>query len=144
MNSIKILIVLGRSNKNIREQRVNSALNYSDIPDYYLFSGGNGEAERMKDYALSKNVPKEKILTETKSKNTVQNLIFSNELLVGQFPSRTFQITICSSTSHTIRAFLIAHKWLTCVNPKDIILIDSEVVVPIYEYRQERMLIQRL
>jgi hypothetical protein len=53
---------------------------------FILCSGGNttntvSEASIMKDYLIKKDIPAEKILTEARSQSTVQNVLYSYEIL---------------------------------------------------------------
>src|SRR5690554_6445481 len=84
------MLILGSDHLQTLEERVTLGyqLYTSDISfDYIIVSGGCGahgssicEASEMFDLLAKKGVPKEKIFKEEKSKNTVQNYVYSRLL----------------------------------------------------------------
>ena len=76
----------------------------------FIPSGGQGEdeiiseAEAMKNYLLTQGISEKNILIENKSKNTYENIKFSNKLINSK------DANICFSTTnyHVLRAGLIA------------------------------------
>lgn len=77
-----------------------------------ILSGGQGpgedipESEAMTAYAVEKGVNKEKILMETMSVSTQENLLFSRQLMVGENP----KIILVTTSYHVFRALLLARK----------------------------------
>ena len=77
-----------------------------------ILSGGQGpgeavsESEAMTAYAVEKGVDKKKILMETKSVSTQENLLFSRQLMVGEKP----KIILVTTSYHVFRALLLARK----------------------------------
>lgn len=88
----------------------NKQLNKTGKDLIFIPSGGKGhdeiisEAEAMKKYLLSQGIKKEKIMIENKSKNTYENINFSNKIINNK------NSNICFSTTnyHVLRAGLIA------------------------------------
>ena len=76
----------------------------------FVPSGGKGndeiisEAEAMKNYLIEQGIKEKNILLENKSKNTYENISFSNKLI------NNIEANICFSTTnyHVLRAGLIA------------------------------------
>ena len=89
-----------------REEQLNE--NGKDL--VFIPSGGKGndevitEAEAIKNYLIDKGIKKKNILVEDKSKNTYENINFSNKLINNK------KANICFSTTnyHVLRAGLIA------------------------------------
>ena len=61
------------------------------------------EAKRMKEILISWGVPEEAIITEGKSFNTYENLLYTDKLT-------SQPVNIITSSTHTVRARLIANK----------------------------------
>lgn len=80
---------------------------------FIIMSGGKGsdealsEAEAMGAYAEEKGIPKENILLETHSANTLENMRFSKQLILEKTPSNYRGIFV-SSNYHIFRASLDA------------------------------------
>lgn len=84
------LLVLGSNDIRVAEYAADLFL--QGYAPYILFSGGFGvlttevfqkpEAEVFADIAITKGVPREKILIENKSTNTGENIEFTKQLLV--------------------------------------------------------------
>lgn len=81
-------------------------------PDCQLImSGGQGpgedlpEGEAMAKYAIAQQMPKEHILIENKSTNTIENLHFSQNLM--KQPAR---FAIVTTSYHVFRSLIIARK----------------------------------
>lgn len=78
-----------------------------------IMSGGKGndenlsEAEAMGAYAKEKGIPKENILLETNSVNTLQNMTFSKQLILER-TSENYRGIFVSSNYHIFRASLDA------------------------------------
>lgn len=79
---------------------------------YIIVSGGavgsrRSEAELMKKYLVEKGVPAKRVLKEDKSHNTVQNLIFSKQLM-EQYQLKSFMII--TNLFHVRRTKYIMHR----------------------------------
>lgn len=79
---------------------------------YIIVSGGavgsrRSEAELMKKYLVEKGIPAKKVLKEDKSSNTVQNLMFSKQLM-EQYRLETF--VIITNLFHIRRTKYIMHR----------------------------------
>lgn len=79
---------------------------------YIIVSGGavgsrRSEAELMKKYLVEKGVPANRVLKEDKSHNTVQNLIFSKQLM-EQYQLKSFMII--TNLFHVRRTKYIMHR----------------------------------
>jgi uncharacterized SAM-binding protein YcdF (DUF218 family) len=123
-----IIIVLGNSRKEIRDERVNRAIEYynqinkkvsawdEEYDTYLVFSGGNNGALKMKEYALKIGIWSKYILTEENSKNTNENIEFSKKLIEQKFIYKNDNyikdITICTSAFHLQRSIIIANRVL--------------------------------
>lgn len=76
----------------------------------FIPSGGKGryeiisEADAMKNYLISKGIKEENILVENKSKNTYENIKFSNKLIKDKNANVAFSTT----NYHVFRAGLLA------------------------------------
>lgn len=94
--------------------RLDAALNYAnEHPNVYLIlSGGQGkgeaisEAQAMENYLVANGLSKDRLLLETKSTSTYENIRFSKELL----PEGVAEVTIISSDFHLARAQKLAEK----------------------------------
>lgn len=77
-----------------------------------VLSGGQGpgedisESEAMAAYAVEKGVNREKIIMESKSVSTQENLLFSRELMGKEKP----KIIIVTTSYHVFRALLLARQ----------------------------------
>lgn len=83
-----------------------------------IMSGGQGpgedmsESEAMAAYAVDKGVDKRRIITETKSVSTQENLLFSRRLMEKENP----KIVIITTAYHVFRALLLAkQQGIKCV-----------------------------
>ncbi|OTN87586.1 hypothetical protein A5819_000032 [Enterococcus sp. 7E2_DIV0204] len=83
-------------------------------PPKILMSGGKGDDEHiaesiaMKQYAIEKGIPEEAILVETNSKNTLENMRFSKEIMEQDFGGTGFQAIFTTNNFHLFRAGLFA------------------------------------
>lgn len=82
-------------------------------PDAVLIlSGGQGpgeeiaEGEAMAGYAAGKGVDKKRIIMETRSVSTEENLLFSRRLMEKEKP----EVIVVTTSYHVFRALLIARK----------------------------------
>jgi uncharacterized SAM-binding protein YcdF (DUF218 family) len=75
-----------------------------------IFSGGQGNGEdiaegiAMKNYALQKGVDENRILVESKSRNTHENLMYSSELMEKENP----RVALVTTNYHVFRSLIIA------------------------------------
>ena len=83
-----------------------------------ILSGGQGpgedmpESEAMAAYALEKGVDPERILTESRSVSTQENLLFSMELITKEKP----RILLVTTAYHVFRALILAkQQGIRCV-----------------------------
>ena len=78
----------------------------------FIPSGGKGndeiisEAEAMKNYLLANGIKEKNILMEDKSKNTYENILFSNKLI----KDKNANIAFSTTNYHVLRAGLIASE----------------------------------
>lgn len=83
-------------------------------PPKILMSGGKGDDEQiaeslaMKNYALEKGIPEEDILVETNSKNTLENMKFSKEIMEATFGGTDFHAIFTTNNFHLFRAGIFA------------------------------------
>lgn len=88
------------------------ALLYCNPNAVLIMSGGQGsgedisESEAMAAYAVEKGVNREKIIIESKSVSTQENLLFSRELMDKEKP----EIIIVTTSYHVLRALLRARQ----------------------------------
>jgi uncharacterized SAM-binding protein YcdF (DUF218 family) len=81
-------------------------------PPIILFSGGQGpdenlpEAEAMQKYAVEKGIPSEHTLTETRSVNTFQNMLYSKQIMDSI--KGKYNIIFITNNFHLFRASLYA------------------------------------
>lgn len=83
-----------------------------------IMSGGQGpgedipESEAMAAYAVDKGVDKRRIIMETKSVSTEENLMFSRRLMEKEKP----KIVVVTTAYHVFRALLLAkQQGMKCV-----------------------------
>ena len=92
--------------------RLEEALTYAEAhPDVkFILSGGQGpdediaEGEAMRRFLTERGVQEERLLLETESTSTYENLLYSKELL----PDDVNAVTIITSDFHLARARMIA------------------------------------
>lgn len=81
-------------------------------PPKLVMSGGQGldekipEAIAMQEYALKKGIPPEQILVETNSKTTLENMLFSKELMDQE--KLCYRAIFTSNNYHIFRAGMFA------------------------------------
>ena len=81
-----------------------------------IVSGGQGarenipEAEAMKRYLLQHGVSETQIITEDKSHNTKENMLYSKQILDNLFSDRNYTIVCITSDYHAMRAKRLAEK----------------------------------
>lgn len=117
--NVDYLIILGAGLKGEQitkslQFRLETALTYLKVhPNTIaIVSGGKGkgetitEAQAMKTYLIKNKISSNRIMTETHSTNTYENLLFSKELL----PKIDSTVGIVTSNFHLYRAMQIAKK----------------------------------
>lgn len=118
---MKIYIVLGNKlNKDSTiSNKLKSRLDYLvanyDKKSYVVLSGGftggnKSEAIAMKKYLLKKKFPESKMVLETKSKNTWENIINSFELLENRFGEKNYKFHFISNQEHLSKVTKILKK----------------------------------
>ncbi|GLY12467.1 YdcF family protein [Pseudobacillus badius] len=118
------IIVLGSGLINdkvppLLASRINKAIDFywkqanAAFPPILLFSGGQGpdenlpEAEAMQKYAIEKGIPSEHTLTETRSVNTFQNMLFSKQIM-DSVKGSEYNSIFTTNNFHLFRASLYA------------------------------------
>jgi len=85
-------------------------------PPKLILSGGKGkdekcsEAQAMKNYALSKNIPEEDLLLENKSTSTLQNMKFSKKIMDKLSKGQKYNCIFAANDYHLLRAGIYARK----------------------------------
>jgi uncharacterized SAM-binding protein YcdF (DUF218 family) len=117
------LLVLGSGIKGEKilptlESRLDKCLEYlthnPDIP--LVVSGGQGpnesfsEAEAMKRYLVENGIPPCQIIEENESRNTIENISFSKEILDRHFNGKNYTVACITSDYHIFRTKKIAEK----------------------------------
>ena len=101
-------LLKGRVDRAIEFSKLQKEKTNKDI--IFIPSGGQGkdevisEAEAMKNYLLEQGINKKNILLEDKSKNTLQNITYSNKLIDNKEKNIAFSTT----SYHVFRAGVIA------------------------------------
>jgi uncharacterized SAM-binding protein YcdF (DUF218 family) len=86
----------------------------TQMPPKLIMSGGKGDDEHlaegaaMKAYALEKGIPEHDILVEANSKNTLENMKFSKEIIEKTSESSTYRAIFTTNNFHLFRAGLFA------------------------------------
>lgn len=118
---MKIYIVLGNKlNKdgtisNKLKNRLDYFLANYDNKSYVILSGGltgdiHSESSAMKEYLLKKKFSEHKIIMESKSKNTWENIINSFEVLENQFREKNYEFHFISNERHLNKVKRILKK----------------------------------
>lgn len=112
------VIVLGAGlNGSTVSDRLKLRLNktfelFHETQSLIILSGGQGidenisEAQAMEQYLIEKGISKKRMILEDKSTSTVENLIYSIQI-INQFPQKTTKVLIVSSDYHVFRIKLI-------------------------------------
>ena len=93
--------------------RLDAALGYANDHRHvkFVLSGGQGpdeditEAEAMKRFFVEKGIHEDRLILETESTTTYENLLFSKKLL----PTSVQSVTIITSDYHIARTRKLAH-----------------------------------
>ena len=81
-----------------------------------ILSGGQGsdesrtEAEAMMEYACSKGVPRDDIILEAKSETTLQNMIFSKDIMDKHSENNPYNCIFVTSNYHLLRTGMYARS----------------------------------
>ena len=103
-------LLKGRVDRAIEFSKMQKEKTGKDI--IFVPSGGQGadevtsEAQAMKNYLLEKGIKEENILVEDKSKNTFENIQFSNSIINSKIPNA--KIAYSTTNYHVFRAGCIA------------------------------------
>lgn len=108
----------GEQPKAILENRLLTGLHYLNKNPYIpvVVSGGQGrgetisEAEAMRRYLLKNGIRENRILLETHSRSTAENLLFTSEILTIQKETIPLKILIVTSNFHMLRASFLAEN----------------------------------
>ena len=88
----------------------------SGEPPKLIMSGGQGsdearsEAEAMAEYAKTKGVPESDILLEDKSINTLQNMLFSKQIMDAVSNGQQYKALYATSNYHVLRTGMYAQQ----------------------------------
>ncbi|MFX0549546.1 YdcF family protein [Hathewaya histolytica] len=120
---VDIVIVLGAGLKGRKlsqslHQRMDMALTYlRDNPDMrVIVSGGKGpgeditESEAMEEYLIENGIAKDRIVKESKSRNTFQNFKFSREKLNNIGEQDKKKVLIITNNFHMLRSKMLAKR----------------------------------
>ena len=81
-----------------------------------IMSGGKGEDEdisealAMKNYAIKKNIPHSDIWIEDQSRNTMENMLFSKNIIEKNSNQQSYKALYTTNNYHLFRAGLIAKE----------------------------------
>jgi uncharacterized SAM-binding protein YcdF (DUF218 family) len=114
--------IWGNQPSPVFRERINHAIDLyqSGVVNYLVFTGGQGkgqkyaEAEVAKTYAIQQGVPENRIITETVSKTTYENLVQAQKILQLHGILTTL---IVSDPLHMKRAMAIAQGLKLTANP---------------------------
>ena len=106
---------------NLLKGRVDRAIEFSKMQEektnktvLFVPSGGKGddetisEAQAMKNYLIKQGIEEEKILIENKSKNTFENIKFSNMIVEKKI--KNAKLAFSTTNYHVLRAVIIAKE----------------------------------
>ena len=107
---MKVILILGNINEDVMTKRLDRAISeYKILNDentvYFMVSGCGKKHEYkfMYNYLIS-NVNTKNILVEDKSNSTIENLLFSTNILKTKF--QNIELIVCTSTFHIKRTIL--------------------------------------
>ncbi|AJA46259.1 hypothetical protein CPAST_c01590 [Clostridium pasteurianum DSM 525 = ATCC 6013] len=134
--------IRGKSMLLIQLQRTEKALEFiKKNPDVKIIvSGGQGpgedisEAEAMKEYLIKHGVNSENIIKEDKSKNTMQNMKYTAEILKAADSGNDLRIGIVTSNFHIFRAKFLARR--AGLNAEGISAPSNELLLPNFSVRE--------
>lgn len=145
----------GDKPKNVLKYRLDKAIDYyKKYPNtIFIVSGGQGkdeiisESKAMKNYLVSHSVPKNNIIEENKSTTTLENLIFSHNLISNNVKN----IGVISNDFHMYRVKFFANSLNYKINPiyaktplkSKVSLFSREALAIIYYSLKNILLIQK-
>ncbi len=97
------------------QKRLNTALQLYN-GSYIIVSGGQGdnevrpEAEAMKEYLCDRGIPEDKVIEENRSRNTIQNIQYSFEIIEEKGLS-DYTVVSVSNAFHIPRIILLCEKY---------------------------------
>lgn len=120
----KYIIVLGSGLKNgnqvtpLLASRIDKGIEayHQNRGSFLVLSGGKGEdeniseSEAMKNYAVQNGVSELYILTEDKSVNTRENLLFSKQVIENHEKVDKGELLVVTTNYHVLRALLLAKR----------------------------------
>jgi uncharacterized SAM-binding protein YcdF (DUF218 family) len=122
--NLDYIIVLGAQMKGgspstIYRFRLDAAYEYlMKNPDTIcIVSGGKGKNETVsegdggKEYLISRGIDPERIIAETKARDTVENILFSKELMDQSTKDDTLRIGIVTNNFHVFRGIHLAKDY---------------------------------
>ena len=105
-------LLRGRVDKAIEFAKKQKEETGKDI--IFIPSGGKGsdevisEAESMKEYLIKQGIDKKNIVIENKSTNTIENMKFSNSIIIGK--KKDAKICFATTNYHVFRSGVIANN----------------------------------
>ena len=108
--------LVGDKPGNVLEGRLDKSIEYLNAhkTTKVICSGGQGVGEvvpesiAMKNYLISKGIGKDRILLEERSKSTIENLVYSREIL-KKLNAQNDKIIIVTSSFNILRVRMIAN-----------------------------------
>lgn len=108
----------GSTMSTMLRYRMEKSLEYLELyPNTkVIVSGGQGpdedipEAEAMKDFLVMRGITEENIIMEDKSTNTMENLIYSKEIIEKDENYENKQISLITNGFHVFRAEFLAKR----------------------------------
>ena len=108
--------LVGDKPGNVLKGRLNKGIEYLNTHKNtkVICSGGQGAGEEvpesiaMKNYLIRKGIGKDRILLEEKSKSTIENLVYSSEIL-KKLNAQNDKIIIVTSSFNILRVRMIAN-----------------------------------
>jgi uncharacterized SAM-binding protein YcdF (DUF218 family) len=107
-------LLAGRIDQGLRYARQVASL--TGHAPKLVMSGGQGpdepqpEAQAMRDYALESGAEPSLVLTETRSRNTEQNLRYSKELMDADAGGEPYRCVFVTNGYHVLRAAIYARR----------------------------------
>ena len=142
------IIVLGNPNPVYYKERVDRAMKMFETKKcWVIMTGHKGESTAMKKYALEKYGEKNDsyIIEEKKSTNTLQNLLFTKEIIENEKKIHSYSVIVCTSTFHINRSLLLTHfVFRNGRNVRSIQSIHSNTPIPEDRRIREKMLLDNL
>jgi len=128
---VDLTIGLGHTNLAVAQRAIE--VSQSGLSGQILFCGRTGlytrhlpetEAKHFADYAVNQGVPPEKILMETESRNTGEN-ISNSAKFIREVGART--IAIVTVTYHELRTMATVEAQLPCADALDITVTSPRI-----------------